>query len=193
MRILNIGPRFRQGMELDPGRYHVEASADGYETRKDWISLGPGEEKKLECRLEKSKETVSLIGETPPNYASLDPATTRAKIVKRDRHFEKYDNGVVKDTRTGLEWYAGPDKDTNWHEAKKWVSNLTVDDARWRMPDRHELEALYEKGRGHRNMTPTFKNNRLVRMESRKRRKGFSFFLHYRFFRWRWIMVRQYT
>ena len=154
VRILNIGPRFRQGMELDPGRYHVEASADGYETRKEWISLGSGEEKKLEYRLEKSRETVSLLGESPQNYASLDPAVTRAKIVKRDRHFEKYDTGVVKDAKTGLEWYAGPNKDTDWNEAKMWVDGLSVDGGGWRMPTRSELKRLYEKGKGSRNMTP---------------------------------------
>jgi len=37
-----------------------------------------------------------------------------AKETKRDGNFVAYDNGVVYDTRTGLEWFAGPDKDTNW-------------------------------------------------------------------------------
>ncbi len=155
VRILNIGPRFQQGMELDPGRYHVETSAEGYETDTEWVSLGEGEEKKLDKKLEKPEKAITLFGESPSQkHASLDPVTTRPKIVERDRHFEKYDTGIVKDTRTGLEWYAGPDKDTNWNEASRWVSNLNIDGGGWRMPTRDELAKLYEKGRGTRNMTP---------------------------------------
>ena len=44
IRILNIGPKFYQGMELTPGRYHVEVSARGFETKKEWVSVsGDGE------------------------------------------------------------------------------------------------------------------------------------------------------
>ena len=106
-----------------------------------------------------SRENISLLGESPQKYASLDPATTRAKIVERDRHFEKYDTGVVRDTRTGLEWYAGPDKKTDWNEASRWASNLNVDGGGWRMPTRSELTKLYEKGVGGRNMTPLLETN----------------------------------
>ena len=36
-------------------------------------------------------------------------------------------NGIVRDTHTGLEWKAGPDKDTTWGEAKSWVESLDLD------------------------------------------------------------------
>ena len=51
VRILNIGPRFYQGMELDPGRYHVEVSADGYRTEKEWVDLAAGEDERLTVSL----------------------------------------------------------------------------------------------------------------------------------------------
>jgi formylglycine-generating enzyme required for sulfatase activity len=44
VRILNIKPKFFQGMELEPDRYHVEAAADGYETERRWIDLVAGYE-----------------------------------------------------------------------------------------------------------------------------------------------------
>ena len=47
IRILNIKPKFQQGMALEPGRYHVEVSKDGYETKKTWVSL----EKKKDIRI----------------------------------------------------------------------------------------------------------------------------------------------
>ena len=42
VRILNIKPKFFQGMELEPGRYHLEVAAKGYDTKKRWINLEAG-------------------------------------------------------------------------------------------------------------------------------------------------------
>ncbi len=66
-------------------------------------------------------------------------------------------NGIVKDTKTGLEWKVGPDKDTNWNEARLWVKKLTLDGGGWRMPNLDELETLYTKGASRLNMTPLLK------------------------------------
>ncbi|MGD8649696.1 MAG: hypothetical protein PVJ77_24390, partial [Desulfobacterales bacterium] len=38
IRILNIKPKFIQGMLLTPGPYQIEVSAEGYETRSIWIT-----------------------------------------------------------------------------------------------------------------------------------------------------------
>jgi formylglycine-generating enzyme required for sulfatase activity len=53
VRILNIGPAFNQGMPLDAGRYHMEVSANGYETQKMWVSLTAGQDKTLDIRLKR--------------------------------------------------------------------------------------------------------------------------------------------
>ena len=71
----------------------------------------------------------------------------------------KYDTGVVYDKKTGLEWVAGPEKNTKWYDAKKWVENLNVAGGGWRMPTRAELKSLYKKGAGSRNMTALLKTN----------------------------------
>ena len=49
------------------------------------------------------------------------------KETDRDGSFIAYDNGVVYDIETGLEWVVGTDKDTTWDEALEWVENLTDD------------------------------------------------------------------
>jgi len=59
VRILNIGPAFYQGMDLEPGRYHVEASAKGYETEKQWVTLGAGEDKYLDINLKQTSVVSS--------------------------------------------------------------------------------------------------------------------------------------
>ena len=66
-------------------------------------------------------------------------------------------NDIVRDKETGLEWVAGPDKDTNWNEAKSWVENLSVEGGGWRTPTIEELQTLYKKNVGTRNMTPELK------------------------------------
>jgi len=64
IKILNIGPKFYQGMKLGTGRYQVEVSAHGYKTRKTWIKLGAGEERRLNVSLVKIKEVGSVTTET---------------------------------------------------------------------------------------------------------------------------------
>lgn len=93
---------------------------------------------------------TNLVAESKPDIEKpLD-------IIPDDR-FITDDDGIVIDTKTTLEWYAGPDKDTDWHEAKSWVENLTVAGGGWRMPTREELETLYFRGAGEHNIMPLLK------------------------------------
>jgi phage-related baseplate assembly protein len=49
----------------------------------------------------------------------------------------------MKKIKADLQWYAGPDKDTVWNEAKRRVANLSLTGGGWRMPTRKELKTLY--------------------------------------------------
>ena len=63
-----------------------------------------------------------------------------------NERFIKSDS-IIKDTKTGLEWCVGPDKDTDWYDAEEWVDELRASTGgEWRMPSRKELEGLCEKG-----------------------------------------------
>ena len=79
--------------------------------------------------------------------ASSDP-----NIVSKNERYITYRTGVVFDKKTGLEWYPLQDTQTTWHDAKRWVRELRIDGGGWRMPSVKELKAIYEKGRGPRNM-----------------------------------------
>ena len=85
------------------------------------------------------------------------PKVAPTSEIGRDGHFVLHSNGVVKDTKTGLEWAAGPDRDMTWDQAHSWVESLTVDGGGWRMPTLDELKSLYQQGRGKRNMTQLLK------------------------------------
>ena len=42
-----------------------------------------------------------------------------AEIVAVDGHLVRYDNGIVYDTESTLEWYAGHDEGVSWEDASK--------------------------------------------------------------------------
>jgi len=272
VRILNIGPKFHQGIELAPGRYHVEVSASGYKTKERWVELSAGEDENISIRLETaviddpgvrllefssvagsfvdSEKGVRLfvirgrvgskypkprsyillkanlldykerVAKSEQSYAgntfskeelktlsleeikkamnnrdgmarknvNLSPrvnipfmivfdnlpdnlseftveavssspraSSSTSNVIKRDGIYVAYANGIVKDTKTGLEWKVGPDKETTWDEARSWVQSLNLDGGGWRMPTMDELEGLYKDGAGKRNMTPLLK------------------------------------
>ncbi len=79
------------------------------------------------------------------------------KASSAKNRFTKSATGVVKDAQTGFEWIVGPDESTSWYMANSWVQNLAVSGGGWRMPTKAELETLYQKNTGSRNMHPTFK------------------------------------
>ncbi len=74
IRVLNIRPKFYQGMELRPGPYHVEVSAAGYNTVKKWIKLGQGEDKHLSITVVKTHTaggTATPAGKTFTNTMGM--------------------------------------------------------------------------------------------------------------------------
>jgi hypothetical protein len=77
-----------------------------------------------------------------------------SQIVDHDDHYVKYANEVVYDSKTGLEWIAGPGRNMSWVEAGEWAKGLEIDGSGWRIPTSKELETLYQEGKGKRNMTP---------------------------------------
>jgi hypothetical protein len=89
--------------------------------------------------------------------ASFSDAADKAKMIAKDGQYFSYDNGIVYDEKTNLEWIVGPDNDTSWDEAKEWVESLKVAGGGWRMPTREEIESLYKYGSGKLNMPPLFK------------------------------------
>ncbi len=77
-----------------------------------------------------------------------------AEIVATDGNLVRESTGVIYDTDTGLEWYPGPDRAMTWQQAHDWVAALATLGGGWRMPARHELDALHRIGDGVRNLTP---------------------------------------
>ncbi len=102
----------------------------------------------------------------PPKKVSTKTAAnqdhTKPAIIARDGHYVKYQNSIVFDQNTGLEWIAGPDRDMTFSEAQFWSKNLKVDGGGWRLPSIYQLRKLYKKRTGKTNRTHLFDNNRMV-------------------------------
>jgi hypothetical protein len=114
------------------------------------------------------------------------PVLISGDEVKYIDRFVANKNGIVWDTKTGLEWIAGPDRNTTWYEAKRWVENLNVAGGGWRMPTTAELNTLYKKGAGSRNMTPLLKTTGwlLWSGETKDTSSAWGFYFDYGCERW---------
>jgi hypothetical protein len=101
---------------------------------------------------------------TPANNATVPLLKEKSKLAANGKvtpgpkqiRFTKAQNGVITDQTTGLEWYIGPDRNTDWKQAKSWTESLTAAGGGWRMPTIPELRSLYQKGAGPNNMDPLF-------------------------------------
>lgn|GEM_PF-3652204 len=56
--------------------------------------------------------------------------------------FARSQNGIIEDSKTGLQWLEGPDHPTSWIMAQEWVNSLGNE---WRLPTTKELHAIYLK------------------------------------------------
>ena len=61
--------------------------------------------------------TTSVVLIIMANLAQAEAEVSKIKALESAAFYDK---------NTGLEWLAGPDKDTTWYEAKKWIESLTA-------------------------------------------------------------------
>lgn len=104
--------------------------------------------------------TLSYPYSSPIYVLRADGTVLTIEQYELHQHIDRFvanKNGIVWDKIMDLEWVAGPDKDTDWFEAKRWVEGLNVGGNGWRFPTRAELKTLYKKGAGLRNKTPLLK------------------------------------
>lgn len=151
-RIIFLNPTmpYTPGLPLSSGKYLVEARADGYVPQQEWIQISNADvthviSLKLHRDSKKPKEVK----------APIDAAIVNK--VDEDRHFISLASGVVRDTQTGLEWYMGPDRDTSYRWAVSWARRLDADGGGWKLPSKDEIETIFERGKGARNMSRLFK------------------------------------
>jgi hypothetical protein len=80
----------------------------------------------------------------------------RPEIVARDGRYVAFENKVICDCFSGLEWFPGPDRDISWEEGCQWVRGLSTGGGGWRMPCLSELRGLFKKNKRGDNLSPLF-------------------------------------
>lgn len=134
VRILNIAPKYYSGIELQAGSYHVEVSAGGYETKRQWIELQAGNELHVSITLEpKLEETVAVV-----EKQSKKPQTTGSTHPSRV--------AVIKDERSGRTWTAVDNgENITWQQADRYCRSLVrAGSSRWRLPHEDELHSFFK-------------------------------------------------
>jgi hypothetical protein len=81
----------------------------------------------------------STIDVTPSKNISTQSASTP----QTGSRYAVDSCGVIADTRTGLEWLVGPDRNVTWYEAQQWISELQACGGGWRMPTITEIMTLH--------------------------------------------------
>ena len=164
VRILNVKQKFRQGMLLEPGRYHVEVSCEGYNTHKSWETLKVGKKRVLLIELkakssEKPKVSIAKKDTAPQVPSQVPPADNKTNENKPHNGILTNNDGKIWDPNTGLEWIVGPDEATTFSKAKKWLTqkNSRIRSAKpgsWRIPTIREMQTICNKWK---QLPPIFK------------------------------------
>ena len=79
---------------------------------------------------------------------------TGRRIIQNDQRFFHSDEGIMLDTKTGLEWCVVAYR-VYFGQAEKSVLGLEVDGGGWRVPSKKELKTIYDKDYKNSN-TPLF-------------------------------------
>lgn len=147
VRILNIIPRYKPGIRLEPGRYHLEVSHPGHQTHTEWVELEANDLRKtvtLELRrqlqgpftseLSNGRQGPSMVPITPGSFTmghkaddSLAPAHRVSinysfAISQFEITFAEYDVFAQATNR------ALPG-DNRWGRDRRPVINVSWDDA----------------------------------------------------------------
>ena len=164
IKILNIRPKFHQGIELLPGRYHVEVYREGYKTKRTWIKLEKGRDKSLQFKLEQDRVAqthirkpvelsapVIVLSEDQTVMTKKKPANKKSKFKKENERIEVLkqkglvsSNNIWKDPDTSLIWqkHIG-NRGYSWYDAKTYCENMVLDGfSDWRVPTINELSTL---------------------------------------------------
>ncbi len=86
IRILNVRPKFKQGIELPPRTYSLDATKEGYETSVFTAAVEPGQETRVSVTLTKTDAPAPDSADTAANAESAQgpPGTLRVDISPED-------------------------------------------------------------------------------------------------------------
>jgi hypothetical protein len=189
VRISDFSKPYSPGIELDAGKYTVEASKEGYEPAKESVSIAAGEKKEINVRLRAVPPPVIKLRSKPITVSDEDALKTfklkkdsdgfrrPLEYVKND--FKDNGDGTITDRTTGLIWQkSGSDKYMPYKDATSYIDGLNSGKfagySDWRLPTVDELRSLLtpEKQSNGLYISPIFDKNQLWCWTSDQRASG---------------------
>jgi hypothetical protein len=152
IRIMNIRPKFEQGIVLDAGRYHIEVTSAGYAPYSEWITLKAGEERTLPVKLKaqtgakEAQQTVSSGVEQ--TSVSTAPAPAPAKKIKAPANLGSEEKRIVEllQSESAVDLRNGAKNVYYHHPDNKYLTQVAeqrlLRDYRKETDDRNEVDAL---------------------------------------------------
>ena len=164
IRVLNIGPPYRRGMELEKGRYHIEVSHIGYETIKKWVDLLTGEDNSFSYNLNPipsgpppsftNNLGMKFIYIKPGSFIMGSPSDESGRNSDETQHRVTLTKGFYLQTTevTQGQWKAVmgnnpsyfkscgddcPVEDISWNDVQKFISKLNPDGGDGKIPVAH--------------------------------------------------------
>ena len=115
--------------EIDAGPHKIEARKNGFEAGVDELSVQPNQVNRvgIELKIEEPGLFDSVWSWFSSDSASPKHIQKQAALAARGGSASRYSkdsDGVITDSKIGLKWLVGPDRDTDWYDAKNWVENL---------------------------------------------------------------------
>ncbi len=116
------------------------------------------------------KTVVKVRAAPRGELKTLPPTMIRAAASKQwgvpvfdlttgETQFSKSKDGVITDSKTGLAWVVGPDRDMNYAQAKKWSASCKVAGGGWRLPTRSEISTVFRPSDDNKTLVPVFGTN----------------------------------
>jgi hypothetical protein len=97
-----------------------------------------------ERRVADTAAATRTLGLSVKGISSKPPAVTKGATQSPDTGFIDLGNGVLEDTKTGLEWTQSDNGSAiTWNDAKGYCESKT---GGWRLPNVDELAAIYSEG-----------------------------------------------
>lgn len=130
--------------------YEQFETTTGSDGKFRFVKLFPSSEYALRVQYYEGGWIMETAQSGPEGETMILPASLTIRFMASSE-------GAIVDSRTGLEWVVGPDREMNYTHAEQWVVNCKVMGGGWRMPTRQELRTIYQQGVGERNMDSVFK------------------------------------
>ena len=91
---------------------------------------------------EATPETLPASNSPAPSPpVTLPPSGT----VSTSARYKRTSCGSIVDSRTGFEWFVGPNTDLTWAAAQSWARNLDACGKQWALPTIGDLRSLFDR------------------------------------------------